>query len=91
MSIQIISSFNATAQVAYVRDNKHGEMLMEGSAGEVIDSIAELAVQFAVKYADDMLKDEHPDTPVSEDTTINKRDEAIIGTVHIIVREIEKS
>ena len=91
MSIQIISTFNATGQVAYVRDEKHGEMLMSGATEDIVDSIAELAVQFSKKYAIEACKDKgiEENDPKSEDHSITNLDNEMLSISHVIVQAIQ--
>ena len=86
MSIQIISTFNATGQVAYVRDEKHGEMLMSGATEDIVDSIAELAVQFSKKYAIEACKDRGIE---EKDHSITNLDNEMLSISHVIVQAIQ--
>lgn len=61
MSIQIITNFNSTSKVCYVKDEKHGEAYIEGRGSDILDSAAEIAAQIIYKVALSQADEGFPD------------------------------
>lgn len=60
MSIQIITNFNSTSKVCYVKDDNHGEAYIEGRGKDILDSAAEMAAQIIYKVAESQAEEGYP-------------------------------